>query len=119
LERNSNDIVQFLMDKGADVSITDQKGNTLAYYLINSYNPKKQDDFDRRMDILTKKGLVLTKGQGNGNTLFHLALDKKNIDLLKKVNALGIDVNAKNKDGITALHKAAMTSKDDKILTYL
>ncbi|SHJ39969.1 ankyrin repeat domain-containing protein [Aquimarina spongiae] len=119
IERNSNEIVQFLMDKGANVSITDQKGNTLAYYLINSYNPKKQDDFDRKMEILTKKGLVLTKGQGNGNTLFHLALDKKNIDLLKKVNALDIDVNAKNKDGITALHKAAMTSKDDKILTYL
>ena len=29
------------------------------------------------------------------------------------------DVNAKNKDGLTALHKAAMISQDDVILKYL
>ena len=28
-------------------------------------------------------------------------------------------MNAKNQDGLTALHQAAMTAKDDKILKYL
>ena len=39
--------------------------------------------------------------------------------MLKKIADLNIDVNAKNKDGLTALHKAAMISKNDTILKYL
>ena len=39
--------------------------------------------------------------------------------MLKKLADLNIDVNAKNKDGLTALHKAAMIAKNDTILKYL
>ncbi len=39
--------------------------------------------------------------------------------MLKKLAAVNIDINAKNKDGLTALHKAAMIAKNDNILNYL
>ncbi|MNY63465.1 hypothetical protein D3C86_2004300 [compost metagenome] len=39
--------------------------------------------------------------------------------MLKKIADLNIDVNAKNKDGLTALHKAAMIAKNDAVLKYL
>lgn len=119
VERNSFDIVRFLVENGANVLIDDKKGNHLTHYLINSYNSKNSKEFNDKLNYLTEKGLKITQPQGNGNTLFHLALDKKDLGLLKKVHELGIDVNAKNKEGITALHKAAMTSKDEKILKYL
>jgi ankyrin repeat protein len=44
---------------------------------------------------------------------------KNDLALLKRLQPLGIDVNAKNTEGLTALHKAAMVSKDDAVMKYL
>ena len=65
------------------------------------------------------KGLDFRKTQQNGNTLFHFAVAENDLTLLKRIYALGIDVNAKNKDGLTALHRAAMISKNDVVLKFL
>ncbi|MNR41307.1 Ankyrin repeats (3 copies) [compost metagenome] len=48
-----------------------------------------------------------------------MAVVKNDLALLKKIANLNIDINVKNTDGLTALHKAAMISKDDAILKYL
>jgi ankyrin repeat protein len=39
--------------------------------------------------------------------------------LLTRVSKFGVDVNAKNKEGMTALHLAAMKAKDTETLKYL
>lgn len=120
--------VELLLNKGADVNIIDKEGNNLGYYLIQSYKPQmegitpegtKQDPFTAKTKLLKDKGLNLVAPQKNGNTLYHFAVTKNNLALLKKITELNIDVNTKNKDGLTALHKAAMISKDDTILKYL
>ena len=79
----------------------------------------KPEDFDAKLKVLQEKGLSVSTPQKNGNTLFHLAILKNDLGILKRIQALGIDVNAKNAEGITALHKAAMIAKDDNILKYL
>lgn len=114
--------VALLLNKGADVNVTDKDGNNLGVYLIQSYRPeasKGQDPLEAKIKLLQNKGLNLATPQKDGNTLYHLAVVKNDLTLLKKLAALNIDVNAKNKDGMTALHKAAMISKDDSILKYL
>jgi ankyrin repeat protein len=124
--------VELLLNKGADVKVTNKDGNNLGAYLIESYRPqmgmargsegangKKQDPFDTKIKLLQDKGLNLATPQKDGNTLYHLAITKNDLALLKKIADLNIDINAKNKDGLTALHKAAMISKDDVILKYL
>ncbi|WP_281240320.1 ankyrin repeat domain-containing protein [Flavobacterium praedii] len=121
-----------LLDKGAVINVLDKNGNNLAFYLIDSYRPQmgmgrgpetsngqKQDPFTSKIKLLQDKGLNLATPQKDGNTLYHFAIIKNDINLLKKIADLNIDVNAKNKDGLTALHKAAMISKDDSILKYL
>jgi ankyrin repeat protein len=125
---NSPDVVAYLIDKGADVNVTDKAGDNLAAYLIQSNaavgsargegGPAK-DEFTEKLTILQQKGLDVKAPQKNGNTLYHLAVAKNDLGLMKKLEPLQIDVNAKNKEGITALHKAAMVSKDDSILKYL
>jgi ankyrin repeat protein len=117
----SPEAVALLLEKGADVNVKDKDGNNLGVYLIQSYRPGAgaKDPFEIKTKILQEKGLNLAAAQKDGSTLYLNAIAKNDLELLKKLAPLNIDVNAKNKDGMTALHKAAMISKDDSILKYL
>jgi len=119
VQNNSSEIVALLLEKGADVKIADVDGNTIGYYLIQSFNAKKTSDFAAKLKLLEAKGINLKQPQKNGNTMYHLAVAKNDLDLIKKAKDFGIDVNQKNAEGMTALHKAAMTSKSDEVLKYL
>lgn len=116
---NSPEVVALLIAKGADVNVVDANGDNLAYYLIQSYTAQNAAAFDAKMKMLEEKGLNLAVAQKNGNTLYHLAVAKNDLGLLRKIESLSIDKNAKNKEGYTALHKAAMGAKDDSIIKYL
>lgn len=130
---NSPEVVQYLLGKGADVKVVDKSGENLASYLIQSYRsgaraesgPRPEggaaptDEFAAKLDLLQQKGLDVKAPQKNGNTLYHLAVAKNDLSLVKKLEPLQLDVNARNSEGITALHKAAMISKDDSIMKYL
>lgn len=124
--------VALLLAKSADVKVLDKEGNNLGFYVIQSHRPQmtmgrnpessnapKQEPFTAKIKLLQDKGLNLATPQKDGNTLYHLAVIKNDLSLLKKIADLNIDLNLKNKDGLTALHKAAMISKDDAILKYL
>lgn len=121
--------VALLLSKGAAVNVLDKDGNNLGYYLIQSYKPMgrgpeasngaKQDPFEAKLKLLQDKGFNIVAPQKDGSTLYHFAVAKNDLTLLKKIANLNIDVNAKNKNGLTALHKAALISKDDTLLKYL
>lgn len=173
---NSPEVVTYLLNKGADVNVTDKTGDNVAAYLIQGYRPggpgmgmggpggpgmggpggmaggpgqggqrpegataprpdgprpeggqrpeggmggPRGDEFGAKLALLQQKGLDVKAPQQNGNTLYHLAVAKNDMGLMKKLEPLNIDVNARNKEGITALHKAAMISKDDALMKYL
>lgn len=115
-------MVAFLLSKGATVKVEDKAGYNLAFYLVQSYKPAagaKDDDFTQKMNLLSNKGLNIAAPQKDGSTLYHAAVAKGDLMLLKKLADLKIDVNAKNKEGLTALHRAALIAKNDEILKYL
>lgn len=116
---NTPDVVQFLIDKKADVAIIDNNGNNLAFYLMQSYSSKETNEFEIKLKLLQSKDFDVTKTQKDGNTLYHLALNNDNLELIKLIKQLKIDINAKNVEGITPLHKAAMKARDENILKYL
>ncbi|WP_173970161.1 ankyrin repeat domain-containing protein [Flavobacterium bizetiae] len=128
VKNSSADVVAFLLNNGAHSTIKDIEGNNLAYYVVESYRAPRagmpggaaqKDDFGDKITLLKSKGVDFTAKQKDGNTIYHSAILKNDITLLKKLAYLNIDVNAKNNEGITVLHKAAMIAKDDVILKYL
>ncbi len=116
---NSPEVVAALIAKGADINVVDAHGDNLAYYLMQSYSSQNAADFDSKLKMLQDKGLNITAPQASGNTLYHLAVAKNDLSLLKKVEKFNLDKDARNKEGYTALHKAAMSAKDDRLIKYL
>ena len=113
---NSAEVVAELIRNKANVNLIDATGNNMALYLLKSYN---KPGFEEKVKHLKSAGFDLTALQENGNTLFHLALAYNDAELVQWVNDLGIDVNAKNKEGIAPIHIAAMRAKDEVLLKYL
>lgn len=125
--------VELLLNKKANIAVLDKEGNNLGFYLIQSFRPQmmmgagvaaandtpKQDPFTEKLKLIQDKGLNLVQAQKDGSTLYHFAILKNDITLLKKIANLNIDINAKNKDGLTALHRAAMIAKNDTVIKYL
>lgn len=122
VENGASEMVEFLIANGANVNISDKKGNNLAYYWIQSYRPSKKDqkdEFTEKFNILQKADLKIATPQKDGSTLYHLAVAKNDLELIKKIEGFGVDINAKNTEGMTALQKTALTAKDDVMLKYL
>ncbi|WP_299667574.1 ankyrin repeat domain-containing protein [uncultured Polaribacter sp.] len=119
VSRNTIDVVKFLIEKGADINTKDKDGNTLSYYAINNFKPNNTERFEAKLKLLQENGLVINELQNSENTLLHIATQKNNLALLKRLSTFNIDVNAINKENLSALQIAAMTAKDDKIMKYL
>lgn len=119
VNRNKPDVVQFLISKGVNVNTIDNEGNTLAYYLLNTYDVDEPLEFETKLELLKGKGLSLLEKQHNQKTLLHIATERNDINALKRLASFKIDVNARDSDGYTALHIASMKAKNDDILKYL
>lgn len=136
VSKGSDKTVSLLLKNGADVQVKDKEGNSLAYFLIQSFRKPRgrgrgtQEEkeaqakmqlqgFNNKLLALQKAGLDFSAVQNNGMTVYHLAVEKNNLPLLKMLAPLNVDINTQNKEGNTALHKAAMVAQDDEILKYL
>ncbi|MEO9570919.1 MAG: ankyrin repeat domain-containing protein [Polaribacter sp.] len=119
VNRNSVEVVEFLLSKGAKINTIDKKGNSLSYYLINNFKSSNPLSFNEKLKVLEKNGLVVNQPQNNQNTLLHIATERNNLPLLTRLSSFKINVNVKNKAGLSALQIAAMKANDANIIKYL
>ncbi len=119
VSNNSSKVIDFLLTKGCDVHLKDTKGNTLAFYLVNTFEKSDEKSFEKKLKILIDRGLSMNQNQSDGNSLLHIAVKKNNLELLRRLSQFGIDINALNNSGYTVLHLASMMAKDESIIKYL
>ena len=114
-------VINALLNKNASLTILDKDNHDVAYHLVQNFRAPRggNDDFLDKLNLLKSKGVALQAAQKDGNTLYHLAVAKNDLNLLKKLEGLGININAKNAEGLTALHKAALVAKNDALLKYM
>ncbi|MFT5751672.1 MAG: ankyrin repeat protein [Flavobacteriales bacterium] len=119
VHRNAVAVVDFLLKKGANIKTRDMEGNSLAYYLLDTFKSRDNQEFEAKLKLLQENGLSMNQLQNGGNTLLHIATQENNLALLKRLAPLGIAINEKNMEGYTALHIAAMKAENDATLKYL
>ncbi len=123
VKSGSSDVISLLLKKGADIQIINKEGNNLAYALVQAHRARgwnrDGDDTEEKLQMLKKSGLNITAPQKDGGTLYHIAASKNDLVALKSLAGLGINLNAKNAEGMTALQKASLVAKNDEVLKYL
>ena len=54
-----------------------------------------------------------------GQTIIHAAVLKNNLDLIRVMEKLGVDINAADNEGLTSLHLASMKAHNIEVLKLL
>ncbi len=117
IQSNSAEVVAYLISRGAKTDIIDKQGNNLAYHLFETRGLPR--DFDKKVNALQQAGFDFKDLQADNSTIWHLAVTKNNLDMLKQVQSIGADINAVDKQGNTVLHYAAMKSVNAELLRFL
>ncbi len=112
-------VVSALINEDVPVDMVDEDGNTLAGHLFQTYSAGRQDQFEEILALLIAEDLNMQATQQGGDNLLHIAVDKQSPYLIELALAQGVDINAKNDNGLAPLHYAAMKAKDASLLNHL
>ena len=112
-EWHLNSAIVALIQKGAKVDAQNGNGESAIYSAV-----KGGDDSPSTINVLVSNGLVIDSknklGRDNlGNTPLHAAVKWSAFNTAKNLIALGVDVDAQNLSGKTALSDACRSAKKD------
>ena len=113
------DIFNLLIKNGADIHVLDENNEGLISLMFQNYSERREDDFNEIFDVLLEKGVGIKPSDNNGNNLVHYAIEKNSTFLLKKALRMSLNLNHKNKLGLTPLHLAAMKATNREMIDLL
>lgn len=114
--------MEILISKGADALAKDKAGNNIAYYIVESFQPRRKESLGwihEKVELLKKAGVDFNTIQSKGQSLYHLIAEKDHKELLEALPLSAKIINKKNDDGLTAIQLNAMVAKDTGMLKKL
>jgi ankyrin repeat protein len=100
--------LKLLLEAGADPKAVDGENPPLLHsLLLQNASSVTASELNAMITLLVAKGADWKQLDSKGNTAIHAATLAGWGDWVKKIVQAGVDVNAKNKLGQTALHQAA------------
>lgn len=93
--RKTTEMAKYLINKGADVNVHNNYNKTALYYAIYHGN---EDIFN----LLVRKTKLNEKVTSDDNSYLHESLFRPHF--FERLLKLGLDINVKNRDGLTPLH---------------
>jgi hypothetical protein len=106
------EIIQLLLDTGADASEKDAKGRTVLHYISNN------QDFSQVFPLLLARGADINAKDNNGATPLHLAVQSLG-GRIKEFADAGADVDARDINGKTPLHYAIEGTRGSDVTNTL
>ncbi|WP_353279656.1 ankyrin repeat domain-containing protein [Wolbachia endosymbiont (group B) of Xanthorhoe designata] len=111
-ENGHTNIVEILVEKGADVNVRDHHANTVLYLATNNGH-------EGIVEILLEKGANVNGKSSFGVVPLHLAAKNGNENVVNALIIEGANVNEKNMNGLTALHLAASSGCESVVKVLL
>jgi len=119
-------LIKQLLKKGADVCAKNNKGHTPLYYVIKDCDISTDDEDGGReiINLLIAKGANMTDTNNDGRAPLHWALMSRNgknahPSIFEFLIQRGAQVDAKDKEGNTAMHLAAENGRADLVSMLL
>lgn len=115
---NKFEVIEFLLENGADVNAVDDNGETPLHYVIQSLDSHSLDAYEKSIEIanfLINEGADVNISNADGNTPLHYLIQgeiiykieyqthDKTIELIKTIINKSGDYDAKNNEGKTPL----------------
>ena len=108
----SLEIIQLLLNAGANVSDRDAKGRTILHYVSSN------QDFNKVFPFLLSRGADINAKDNNGATPLHLSVGALG-GPIKEFTDAGADVDAKDNVGKTPLHYSIEGTREDGVTEAL
>lgn len=113
LRTKNEKIISKLMEQNVNYHLEDKKGNNFNTHLVDTYKKEDKVFFEKYMKLFISKDVEI-----QAQTL-QIATSKENEYLINFLTEKGADINAKNKEGLTALQLAAMKGENTEFIKFL
>jgi ankyrin repeat protein len=97
------ELVDYLMENGADVKARNEQGSTALMEIIQRYYGSSRNEVVARAKALVQAGVDVNVQNNSGNTALMMACMSRQYPLIEALLAMGADPNLSNNNGQTAI----------------